>query len=78
MASWNLRLQRLTGLEREKIQEEMTEVAAKIRELLEILASRPRRMEVMRDELLKARAAIDSPRMTDIIDAEWQIRTMRA
>jgi DNA gyrase subunit A len=65
-----LRLQRLTGLEREKIQEEMTEVAAKIRELLEILSSRPRRMEVMREELLKARAALDSPRMTDIVDAE--------
>jgi DNA gyrase subunit A len=65
-----LRLQRLTGLEREKIQQEMTEVAAKIRELLEILASRPRRMEVMRDELLKARAAIDTPRMTDIVEAE--------
>jgi DNA gyrase subunit A len=66
----DLRLQRLTGLEREKIHEEMEEVAAKIRELLEILASRPRRMEVMREELLKARAAIDQPRMTDIIEAE--------
>jgi DNA gyrase subunit A len=66
----DLRLQRLTGLEREKIQDEMTEVAAKIRELLEILASRPRRMEVMRDELLKARTAIDTARMTDIIEAE--------
>jgi DNA gyrase subunit A len=65
-----LRLARLTGLEREKIQEEMTEVAAKIRELLEIIASRPRRMEVMREELLKARGAIDSQRMTDIIEAE--------
>ena len=49
----DLRLQRLTGLEREKIQEEMSEVAAQIRELLEILASRPRRMEVMREELLE-------------------------
>src|SRR6201996_5182197 len=47
-----LRLQRLTGLEREKIQEEMTEVAQQIRDLLEILGSRIRRMEVMRDELL--------------------------
>ncbi|HET7884453.1 MAG TPA: DNA topoisomerase (ATP-hydrolyzing), partial [Acetobacteraceae bacterium] len=55
----DLRLQRLTGLEREKIHEEMAEVAAKIRELLEILATRPRRMEVMREELLKARSAID-------------------
>jgi DNA gyrase subunit A len=66
----DLRLQRLTGLERDKIQEEMGEVAAKIRELLEILASRPRRMELMRDELLKARGAIVSPRMTDIIEAD--------
>jgi DNA gyrase subunit A len=65
-----LRLARLTGLERDKIQEEMTEVAAKIGELLAILSSRPRRMEVMRDELLKARAAIASPRMTDIIEAD--------
>ncbi len=65
-----LRLQRLTGLEREKIQEEMGEVAARIGELLEILSSRIRRMEVMRDELLKARAAVVSPRMSDIIDAD--------
>jgi DNA gyrase subunit A len=64
-----LRLQRLTGLEREKIQEEMTEVGAKIRDLLEILASRPRRMDLMRDELAKARAEIASPRRTDIIEA---------
>jgi DNA gyrase subunit A len=65
----DLRLQRLTGLEREKIQEEMTEVGAKIRDLLDILASRPRRMELMRDELIKARADVASPRMTDIIEA---------
>jgi DNA gyrase subunit A len=64
-----LRLQRLTGLEREKIHAEMAEVAAKIRELLEILGSRIRRMEVMAEELRTARAAIATPRMTDIADA---------
>src|SRR6201996_7068446 len=64
-----LRLQRLTGLEREKIHAEMAEVAAKIRELLDILGSRIRRMEVMAEELRAARAAIASPRMTDIADA---------
>jgi DNA gyrase subunit A len=63
-----LRLQRLTGLEREKIQAELTEVAERIRELLEILGSHPRRMEVMRDELLMARADIASPRMTEIVE----------
>ncbi len=64
-----LRLARLTGLERDKIQAELVEVATRIGDLLEILDSRPRRMEVMRDELLAARAEIDSPRMTAIVDA---------
>jgi DNA gyrase subunit A len=65
----DLRLQRLTGLEREKIQQEMVEVATKISDLLNTLASRPRRMEIMREELTKARAEIASPRMTDIVEA---------
>jgi DNA gyrase subunit A len=64
-----LRLQRLTGLEREKIQAEMTEVAGRIRELLEILSSRIRRMELMTEELSEARKEIASPRMTEIVEA---------
>ena len=63
-----LRLQRLTGLEQEKIQQELTEVADRIRALLEILDSRTRRMEVMREELIAARAEIASPRMTEIVE----------
>ena len=63
-----LRLARLTGLEREKIQAELTEVGERITELLHILESRPRRLEVMRDELLAARKEIASPRMTAIVD----------
>jgi DNA gyrase subunit A len=65
----DLRLQRLTGLEREKIQAEMTEVGEKIRDLLDILGSRARRMLVMTDELTAARKAIASPRLTVITDA---------
>ena len=63
-----LRLQRLTGLEREKIDAELKEVGGKITELLEILSSRPRRMEVMTDELLAVRATLHSPRLTRIAD----------
>ena len=63
-----LRLQRLTGLEREKIVAELGEVGGRIRELLEILASRPRRLEVMDQELREIRAEIASPRMTEIMD----------
>ena len=63
-----LRLQRLTGLEREKIVAELGEVGGRIREFLEILASRPRRLEVMDQELREIRAQIASPRMTEIMD----------
>jgi DNA gyrase subunit A len=64
-----LRLQRLTGLERDKINAELIEVAEKIKELLEIIASRPRRMEVMREELGRVRAEIATPRATSIEDS---------
>jgi len=64
----NLTLQRLTGLESEKIAGEMGDVAQKIADLLEIIGSRPRRLEVMRDELTKVRAEIASPRMSEIVD----------
>ncbi len=63
-----LRLQRLTGLEREKIQNELDEVAVRINQLLEIIVSRVRRLEVMRDELLVIRAEIAVPRATEISD----------
>ncbi|RCL07889.1 DNA gyrase subunit A [Acetobacter pasteurianus] len=63
-----LRLQRLTGLERDKIQQELSEVALRINELLEIIGSHVRRMEVLRDELSVARAEIATPRMTEIAD----------
>ncbi len=61
-----LRLQRLTGLEREKIAAELNEVAAKISDLLDIIGSRPRRLSVMCEELARVRAEIASPRRTAI------------
>ncbi|MBC9209015.1 DNA gyrase subunit A [Roseomonas aerophila] len=63
-----LRLHRLTGLEQEKITAELDEVAARIRELLHILSSRPRRMELMSEELVAVRAQIASSRLSEIMD----------
>ncbi len=68
-----LRLQRLTGLEREKIDAEIREVGVRIQELLEILASRPRRMEVMGEELRAVRTVLASPRRTRIDDSGGDI-----
>ncbi len=63
-----LRLSRLTGLERDKIVAEMGEVATAIGSLLEIIGSHIRRMEVMREELVALRPDLASPRMTQIVD----------
>ncbi|CAA9224880.1 MAG: DNA gyrase subunit A [uncultured Acetobacteraceae bacterium] len=63
-----LTLQRLTGLERHKITQELEEVGGRIRELLAILTSHPRRMEVMTEELRAVRAQIASPRLTQIVE----------
>jgi DNA gyrase subunit A len=65
----DIRLQRLTGLERDKIHADLVEIGTQIQGLLELLASHPKRMELMRTELAAARAEIASPRMTDITDA---------
>ena len=63
-----LTLNRLTGLERDKVTAELEEVGGRIRELLEILGSYPRRMEVMAEELRAVRTQIASPRLTQIVD----------
>ncbi len=65
-----LRLQRLTGLERDKIAEELTELGKEIVRLLEILGSRPRLMALLREELVKVKAAFATPRRTQIEDSE--------
>ena len=64
----DLRLQRLTGLEREKIDAELRQFGVVIQELLEILGSHVRRMEVMAEELRAVRATLASPRLTRISD----------
>jgi DNA gyrase subunit A len=67
-----LRLQRLTGLERDKIAQELEEIAAQIKEFLEILASRARLMEVLRGELLDMKERFATPRRTQIVDAGFE------
>ncbi len=64
----DLRLQRLTGLEREKIIGEYTEIIEKIRELLNILEDPDRLLEVIREELEAIRGTFDDPRRTEIAE----------
>ena len=64
-----MRLQRLTGLEREKIQQEYDEIKELIEKLKAILASEDLRMQLIKDELIEVRDRYGDERRTDIIHA---------
>lgn len=62
----DLRLQKLTGLEHEKLLDEYKELLAFITELLHILGSADRLMEVIREELEAMRSQFGDERRTEI------------
>ncbi|MDX5421074.1 MAG: DNA gyrase subunit A [Hymenobacteraceae bacterium] len=62
----DMRLQRLTGLERDKIQQEYQEIMKLIDDLNEILANEGRRMEIIKNELLEIKDRYGDVRRTSI------------
>jgi len=65
----DMRLARLTGLEREKLEEELAEVRAAIEDLEDILASHERRMRILKDELQEISDKFGDERRTEITAA---------
>lgn len=62
----DLRLHRLTGLEREKIATELNELVEEIKGYLHILGSRDKRLEILRAEILEMKENYATPRRTSI------------
>lgn len=67
----DLRLHRLTGLERDKIHQELVTLGEEIKECLSILASREKLYGIMRDELFAIKDEYATPRRTKIEDIEY-------
>jgi DNA gyrase subunit A len=67
-----LRLQRLTGLERDKIAEELGEVAKLIEGYLELLGDRDKLFALMRKELVEIKEKFATPRRTEILENEFE------
>lgn len=65
-----LRLQRLTGLEQEKIASELSELAAEIENYLDILRSPARIRKITRDEMQAVKEQFATPRRTSIEESE--------
>jgi len=69
-----MQLQRLTGLERQKILDELAELLKLIEHLRGILASETLLMQVVVDELKAIQDRFSDPRRTEIVDAEGEFR----
>jgi DNA gyrase subunit A len=63
----NMRLAKLTGLEIEKLEAELKEVRATIKELKSILASKPKRMTILKEEMEEIAQTFGDDRRTEIV-----------
>ncbi|GIL24739.1 MAG: DNA gyrase subunit A [Bacteroidota bacterium] len=68
-----MRLQRLTGLEREKIQNEYNEVKALIARLKDVLANEGLRMDIIKTELIEIKERYGDKRRTEVIHSDDDI-----
>ncbi len=67
-----LRLQRLTAMERGKIADELSEIVDKIKDYVEILQNRERLRAVLRQELVETRARFADARRTELQAVEFE------
>lgn len=68
-----MQLQRLAGLEREKIENELNELLAFIDDLKDILAHEQRVLEIIEKELLVIKEKYNDPRRTEIIQGTFDL-----
>jgi len=69
----DLRLQRLTALGRDEINDEAQKLGLAIADYLDILSSRARVLTIIKDELALIRDEFATPRKTELIDAEIEM-----
>jgi DNA gyrase subunit A len=68
-----MRLARLTGLEMEKIHEELKALAKEISEYLELLSNRKKMTELVKKELIQVKDEFATPRKSTIEDSEFEV-----
>jgi len=69
-----LRLQRLTGMEREKIKQEYDELMTLIAHLQDLLSDESKRFEIIRNELLEVKEKFGDARKTEITYLDDEVR----
>lgn len=71
----DMKLQRLTGLEQEKLDKEHNELIELITELKNILASEEKILSIIKEELLELKKNYGDERRTELLDVEEEIET---
>lgn len=66
-----MRLQRLTAMEKDKITNDLGQLAEEIKEYLSILGSRQHLLSIVKDELAQIKEKYATPRLTDIEEGEY-------
>ena len=69
----DMKLQRLTGLEREKLENEYKELMEKIEYLQSILRSEAKLNEIIKEELIEIKEKFSTPRLTEIVESYDEI-----
>jgi DNA gyrase subunit A len=68
-----MRLQRLTAMEKNKIEDDLAELKSQITYYLEILGSREKLISIIRDELILVKNEFATPRLTSIEESELDV-----
>ncbi len=68
-----MRLRQLTGLERTKIEEEIKELEIKVADFKEILASKERRLQIVKNEAIEIRNKYSDERRTEICSISGEV-----
>ncbi|BBB56867.1 DNA gyrase subunit A [Candidatus Megaera polyxenophila] len=67
-----MRLQRLTAMEKDKLEADLTELSKEITEYIDILSSREKLLSILKSELLKVREDYATLRLTEIIQSDFE------
>lgn len=66
-----MRLQRLTAMEKEKIEEDLAALTKEVTEFIEILSSREKLLSILKDELIKIKDEFSTPRLTEVMEGDF-------
>ena len=67
-----MRLQRLTAMEKDKLESDLAELTKEVKEYIDILSSREKLLFILRSELLKVKEEYATPRLTEIAQGNFE------